>query len=65
MSFAIIKSPDKIIVKGRYYFIIYNNYFKDTNFDFDRFKYRLVGKIVYVDAFFISEDEICDDCGSC
>ena len=64
MSFAIIKSPDKIIVKGRYYFIIYNNYFKDTNFDFDRFKYRLVGKIVYVDAFFISEDEICDDCGS-
>ncbi|MGD9605485.1 MAG: transposase [Bacilli bacterium] len=62
-SFAIIKSPD-LTKKGRTYYIIYYNYFKDTNFDFDRFKYRSKGLTIYVDAYYIADDEICPICGS-
>jgi hypothetical protein len=62
-SFTIIKSPD-LTKKGRTYYIIYYNYFKDTNFDFDRFKYRSKGLTIYVDAYYIADDEICPICSS-
>lgn len=40
------------------------NYFKDTNFDFDKIKYRSHNGIIYVDAYYIPEDQFCPKCGS-
>jgi len=37
---------------------------KDTNFDFDRCKVRNAGNIIYIDAYFIPNDEVCPICGS-
>ena len=41
------------------------SFFKDTNFDFDKFKIRSNDKQLIIDAYYIPEDEICPVCGSC
>ena len=40
------------------------NYFKGTNFDFDRFQYRMIKNIIYIDTYLIPEDICCPICGS-
>lgn len=40
------------------------NYFKDTNFDFNRIKYLHHNGFIYVDAYYVPEDQICPKCGS-
>ena len=40
------------------------NYFKDTNFDFERIKYLHHNGFIYVDAYYIPEDQTCPKCGS-
>lgn len=40
------------------------NYFKDTNFDFDKIKYRSHNGIIYVNAYYFPEDQFCPKCGS-
>ena len=39
-------------------------FFKDTNFDFDKMIFRSTPSIIFVDAFYIPEDETCPICGS-
>ena len=50
--------------KGRFYFIIFNSNFKDTNFDFDRTKAFRKGSKIYVNAFFIEDIQTCPKCNS-
>ncbi len=40
------------------------NYFKDTYFDFDRCKFTTIKGTIYMDAYYIPEDEFCPICGS-
>ena len=63
MSFVILLSPDKNYTKGRFNYIIYLNYFKDINFDFDKFVLKVANGIIYVDAYYVPGDERCPICG--
>jgi len=49
--------------KGRCNYIIHSSYFIHTNFDFDRTKFRTSGGIIYVDAYYIPEEQSCPICG--
>lgn len=64
MSFDIILIARKKHIKGRWYFIIFFRYFKDYNFDFEKFKSRVHNNVVHIDAYFIPENEVCPTCGS-
>lgn len=40
------------------------NYFKDSNFDFDRFTFRMINETIFIDTYLIPEIEECPVCGS-
>lgn len=52
------------IKKGRLYFIIFDTYFKDTNFDLSRTKISYKNHKLYVNAYFIEETKCCPKCNS-
>ena len=54
MSLVIINSPEKIKQKGRYNYTIMRSFFKDTNFDFDKFKIKSNDKQLIIDWFYDS-----------
>lgn len=51
-------------MKGRFYFITYSIFFKDTNFDFDSIIHRNINDVLHFDTYLIPEDEVCPICGS-
>ena len=51
-------------MKGLSYYNMFYIFFKDTNFDFDKMIFRSTPNIIFVDAFYIPEDETCPICGS-